>query len=72
MHPDNTSRKNTFDDRISPRLTENRIKKKHGDIFKIKCNNTTAIGVRTAIVKYTNIRTNYYREISPRLFPEPQ
>jgi len=41
----NTSRKITFHGRISPRLTGNRIEKKRGDIFEIKCNDTTAVVV---------------------------
>jgi len=40
----------TFHGRISLWLTENRIEKKCGYIFEIKCNDITAVVSRTAVV----------------------
>jgi len=40
----------TFHGRVSPRLTENHIEKKRDDIFEIKCNDTTAVVSKTAVV----------------------
>jgi len=42
-----TSRKMTFHGRILPRLIGNRTKKKCGNIFEIKFNDTIAVAART-------------------------
>jgi len=46
----------TFDNRISPRLIGNRVKKKRGSIFEIKCSDTTVVSARTVVVRHTNIK----------------
>jgi len=42
----------------------NRIEKKRSDIFEIKCNDTTTVAARIAMIRHKKLKKKYHRDCS--------